>query len=175
MRFLKNLILMPFGGGDIFTHRPKILPALELGAGSTGAFRVRARAAVRVRGSRAQRRGRWTAVPTSTAGNTPSYWPAFALRGRPLSAALSSPASAARVRWRRSNDCGWWSALMHKRPQARVRMGAWSVDAGRSQRGVQSDIRRDGDGRPQDQQRRGVQVRQGRGPQPRRTGRRCRW
>ena len=28
------------------------------------------------------------------------YWLAFALRGRPLSAALSSPAPAARVRWR---------------------------------------------------------------------------
>ncbi len=27
----------------------------------------------------------------------PSYWPAIALRGQPLSAALSSPASAARV------------------------------------------------------------------------------
>ena len=52
---------------------------------------------------------------------------------------------------------------MHTRPQARVRMGAWSVDAGRSQRGVQSDIRRDGDGRPQDQQRRGARVRLGRG------------
>ena len=33
---------------------------------------------------------------------------------------------------------------MHTRPQARVRMGAWSVDTGRSQRGVQSDVSRDG-------------------------------
>jgi hypothetical protein len=53
-------------------------------------------AAVRVRGSRAQRRGRGTTQLTSTAGITPAYWPAFALRGRPLSAALSSPAPAAR-------------------------------------------------------------------------------
>ena len=32
----------------------------------------------------------------------------------------------------------------HTRPQARVRMGAWSVDTGRSQSGVQSDVSRDG-------------------------------
>ena len=51
----------------------------------------------------------------------------------------------------------------HKRPQTRERQGAWSVDAGRSQRGVQSDVRRDGDGRPQDQQRRAARVRLGRG------------
>jgi len=31
--------------------------------------------------------------------NRSSYWPAIALRGRPLSAALSSPASAARMRF----------------------------------------------------------------------------
>ena len=156
---MKNLILMPFGGGDIFTHRPKILPALELGAGSTGAFRVRARAAVRVRGFRAQRRGR---LNDSTHFNrTPAYWPAFALRGRPLSAALSSPASAARVRWRRSTDCGCWSAPTHTRPQTRKRQGAWSVDTGRSQCGVQSDVRRGGGERPQDQQRRAARVRRG--------------
>ena len=35
----------------------------------------------------------------------------------------------------------------HTRPQARVRLGAWSVDVGRGQRGVQSDVRRDGDER----------------------------
>jgi hypothetical protein len=39
---------------------------------------------------------------------------------------------------------GCWSAPTHTRPQARVRMGAWSVDTGRSQRGVQSDVSRDG-------------------------------
>ena len=70
-------------------------------------------AAVRVRGSRAQRRGRSTPQLTSTACITPAYWPAFALRGRPLSAALSSSASAARVRWRRSTDCGCWSTPTH--------------------------------------------------------------
>jgi len=69
---------------------------------------------------------------------TLSYWPASALRGRPLSAALSSPAPAARVQWRGSTACGCRSAPTHTRPQARVRMGAWSVDTGRSQRGVQS-------------------------------------
>ena len=86
-------------------------------------------AAVRVRGSRAQRRGRGTAELTSIAGITPVYWPAFALRGRPLSAALSSPAPAARVRWPRSTDYGRWSAPTHTRPQTRKRMGAWSVAA----------------------------------------------
>ena len=35
----------------------------------------------------------------------------------------------------------------HTRPQTRVRMGAWSADAGRGQRGVQSDVRPCGDGR----------------------------
>jgi hypothetical protein len=85
-------------------------------------------AAVRVRGSRAQRRGRGAAeltfprafalarirltrtaaergpVLSGACGQaarcyiTVAYWPAFALRGRPLSAALSSPAPAARVR-----------------------------------------------------------------------------
>jgi hypothetical protein len=37
---LKNFILIPFGVGNIFNRPPKILPAIELGAGSTGAFRV---------------------------------------------------------------------------------------------------------------------------------------
>jgi hypothetical protein len=54
-------------------------------------------AAVRVRGSRAQRRGRLDDSTHFTAGIKPTYWPAFALRGRPLSAALSSPALAARL------------------------------------------------------------------------------
>ena len=45
-------------------------------------------------------------VPRATEGavnnsthftRAPSYWPAFALRGRPLSAALSSPAPAGQV------------------------------------------------------------------------------
>jgi hypothetical protein len=35
----------------------------------------------------------------------------------------------------------------HTRPQTRERLGAWSVDAGRGQRGVQSDVRPCGDGR----------------------------
>jgi hypothetical protein len=99
-------------------------------------------------------------------GITPSYWPAFALRGRPLSAALSSPASAARMRWRRSTDCGWWSAPTHTRPQTRERQGAWSVDAGRSQRGVQSDVRRDDGERRRDQLRRAARRRLGRGRPP---------
>ena len=49
------------------------------------------------------------------------------------------------------------------RPQTRERQGAWSVDAGRGQRGVQSDVRRDGGGRRRHQRRRGARGRRGRG------------
>jgi hypothetical protein len=49
------------------------------------------------------------------------------------------------------------------RPQARERQGAWSVDAGGSQRGVQSDVRRDGDGRRRDLLRRAARRRRGLG------------
>ena len=56
----------------------------------------------------------------------------------------------------------------HTRPQTRERQGAWSVDAGRGQRGVQSDVRRDGGGRRSDQLRREARERRARGR--RRTG-----
>ena len=49
------------------------------------------------------------------------------------------------------------------RPQTRVRLGALSVDAGRGQREVQSDVRRDGDERRRDRLRRGARWRRGRG------------
>ncbi len=112
-------------------------------------------------------------VPRATEGagddsthftRAPTYWPASALRGRPLSAALSSPAPAARMRWWRSTDCGWWSAPTHTRPQTRKRQGAWSVGAGRGQRGLQSDVRRDDGGHRRDQLRRAARGRRGRGP-----------
>ena len=51
----------------------------------------------------------------------------------------------------------------HTRPQARVRLGAWSVDVGRGQRGVQRDVRRDGGGRRRGRLRRGARRRQGPG------------
>jgi len=78
-------------------------------------------AAVRVRGSRAQRRGRWATQLTSNVGITTSYWPAFALRGRPLSAALSSPASAARDRIVASCVCSRGHSLLTHRPSANTR------------------------------------------------------
>ena len=56
----------------------------------------------------------------------------------------------------------------HTRPQTRKRLGAWSVDAGRGQRGVQSDVRRDGGGRRRDQLRR--EARERWGLERRRTG-----
>ena len=51
----------------------------------------------------------------------------------------------------------------HTRPQARVRLGAWSVDVGRGQRGVQRGVRRDGGGRRRGRLRRGARGRQGPG------------
>jgi hypothetical protein len=54
-------------------------------------------------------------------------------------------------------------APTHTRPQARVRMGAWSAGTGRSQREVQCDVRRDGDGRRRCQPRRAARGRRGRG------------
>ena len=50
-------------------------------------------------------------------------------------------------------------APTHTRPQTRKRQGAWSVDTGRGQRGVQSDVRRDGDGRRRGLLRRGARGR----------------
>ncbi len=50
----------------------------------------------------------------------------------------------------------------HTRPQARVRLGAWSVDVGRGRRKVHRDVRRDGGGRRRGQLRRGARERRGR-------------